>query len=59
MWFVTICIATWLLGAALCFLLSPLVGIPTLIFALLLTEALLSAHRSEQTPIGDRKPLGE
>lgn len=60
MWYLTwigipICVATWLVGAALCFLISPVLGIVALIFAALLTEGLLSAYRAEQTPVRDRE----
>ena len=57
MWFVLICIATWLAGATLCFLISPFLGVPALLFALLLTEALLGAHRSEKAPVSNGESL--
>jgi hypothetical protein len=59
MWFIVICVLTWLFGAALCFLISPLLGIPALLFALLLTEALLAARRAEKSAVGDGKSLGQ
>ena len=59
MWFVAICVTTWLLGAALFFFLSPVAGILAMLFALLLTEELLIAYRAEKAAGKNRFPQGK
>jgi len=49
MWFVLICIATWLLMAILFLLAQPLLGAIALLGAAVLTEELLRAYRAEKT----------
>ena len=59
MWFLIIGIGTWLIVAALCFFLSPILGALVLLFALFLTEELLIAYRAEQSSGQDRFPERE
>lgn len=54
MWFVLICCATWFVMAGLLWLVHPLLGVGGIIFAALLSEALLIAHRAEQSSENDR-----
>lgn len=55
LFFIPLCVLTWALGVFLCFWASSIIGVFALFVALLLTEALLGAYRSEKSAIGNRE----